>query len=373
MSITPSKNKQNDIDTLLDASSSTGDAGKTIYPADVKVERETFSFYELKRSVDEYGEMILNPEFQRNKVWTNQQKSDLIESILMNIPLPQFYFAVDKSGIYSVVDGLQRLSAVFDFMDNKYKLSQLAYLNDYSEDYFSALPRPQQAKIEKYQIQAYAIKYPTPEKVKLDIFARINSGGTVLNKQEMRNAMYMGQSTRLLKELSELPEFIRATNRRLNPKRMWDRYLILRFLAFYLWRTKGNFNLEQYGISTELTADFDDFLGRYMQILNKMPPQDIQISKELFKKIMHLACEFYEVDAFVRDKNNRINVVLFESISYIIAFLRKGNVPHNKMKLIIDQIVALEFFQKSMNKSPNSKTALTTHFQKLDEAIDEAL
>ena len=199
------------------------------YPEKVEFSRNNFSIYEIKRIIDN-KEIILDPDFQRkSNIWKLPQKSKLIESILMAIPLPLFYFAENKNGGLSVVDGLQRLFAIKDFMNDKYELKDISYLQKLNGLKFSQLERDTQQRIERYQLQVNVMSSNTPEYIKLNIFQRINSGSTPLNKQEMRHALYHGKSTKLLKELSECDEFKNATAAKLNTVRMKDRYIILSF------------------------------------------------------------------------------------------------------------------------------------------------
>jgi len=137
-----------------------------------------------------------------------------------------------------VVDGRQRIHAIVRYLDDEYSLDNLKMLPRFNTKRFSDLEPLYQSKIERYQIPVYVIEPPTPERVKYDIFDRVNRGGTPLNNQEMRNALYSGQSTRLLRELSKSVEFQRATGGGIKSKRMRDQYIILRFIAFYLWRKR---------------------------------------------------------------------------------------------------------------------------------------
>jgi len=212
---------------------------KKFYPAQIKIERANFSIFELKRQYEERKKLIIDPKFQREDVWNSKkQKSELIESILMGIPLPIVYFSQNSEGKLQVVDGRQRLTTLFNFMNNKFPLSELNILKDLKGKYFKNLDVNDQNDLEDYQLIAYVIKPPTPDRIKFDIFDRVNRGGTRLNNQEMRNALYQGKITDLLKELIDNENFQKATNKSINSTRMKDRYIILRFLSFYLLEKK---------------------------------------------------------------------------------------------------------------------------------------
>ena len=188
------------------------------YPfTQIKIDKDQFSIFELKRKHEHEDikrkDIIIDPEFQRNFVWGRAQKSELIESILMGIPLPVIYLFEQLDGKKQVVDGRQRLTSIFEFMNNKFQLSDMKILKNENGKTFNKLAPLLQSKIEDYQIQAYLIKPPTPERIKFDIFDRVNRSGTQLNHQEMRNALYQGKSTTLLNKLAKSKEFTEATGK----------------------------------------------------------------------------------------------------------------------------------------------------------------
>ncbi|EIJ9773568.1 DUF262 domain-containing protein, partial [Campylobacter jejuni] len=197
---------------------------KQIYPLEkIRIEKGRMSFFEIKRR-QERGDIQISPEFQREDVWNYKQKSELIESVLMGIPIPVFYFFESKDTKIQVVDGRQRITTFIDFMNDKFDLKQVKIITDIIGKKFSDLNVIQQRKIEDYQIDTYTIQPPTPEQVKFNIFDRVNRGGTRLNNQEMRNALYQGNSTELINELSKEECFKKATAYSIKSNHMKDRY-----------------------------------------------------------------------------------------------------------------------------------------------------
>jgi Protein of unknown function DUF262 len=257
------------------------------YPYEnINIGRDNFSAFQLYRK---YKENIikLDPDFQReSNVWNPKQKSELIESILIGIPLPIFYVKQDKKGNLILIDGRQRLSTIFDFMDNKFSLSGLKILSKFNglffkgkdEDDEKSLKSIHRGKIEDVNLALHIIKEPTPEKLTYDLFDRVNRGGTRLNNQEMRNAIYQGSSTLFLKTLSKLDSFKDVTET-ISPSRMKDRYLILRFVAFYLWRKKITLDINNRN-PLEYKSDLEDFLAKTMDYLNTKDYQvkDIELT-----------------------------------------------------------------------------------------------
>lgn len=159
-------------------------------------------------------------------------KSRFIESLILNIPIPPFYISQDLEGKMIIVDGLQRSSAIFDFLSNKYALVGLDALPDLNGKSYTQLDSDLQARIEDRELLLYILKPSVPMSIVYDIFNRINSNGTPLTRQEIRNCIYIGKSTRLLAELAESEEFRRAIDHGLSWLRMKDREAVLRFLAF---------------------------------------------------------------------------------------------------------------------------------------------
>ena len=136
---------------------------QNIYPASINVSKDDNSIFELKRQFDKQR-IQLSPSYQRGNVWSQKQKSELIESILMGIPLPIMYFFEDKNGIKQVVDGKQRLSALFDFMENKFTLTDLSIMSELKGKKFKDLDGINQGKIEDYKVSINVIKPPTDRK-----------------------------------------------------------------------------------------------------------------------------------------------------------------------------------------------------------------
>ncbi|MDP1817539.1 MAG: DUF262 domain-containing protein, partial [Leadbetterella sp.] len=234
----------------------------------------------------------LNPDFQRHLVWNMKQKSRLIESTLLGIPLPVFYFSQDKDGVFHVVDGLQRLTTIRDFMSNKFYLRNLEHLKMCDGRYFlpdenvsdnKALERRFQRRIEQTQLIVNIIESSSPPKVKYDIFKRINEGGKPLNQQEIRNSLAKPHTRKLMRDLAYSEEFIRATGGDIAKKepgvsdqRMGAQELVLRFAGFYLWKRNAS----------SYQGDMNSFLDDTLDKLNAMSDRDTDVIREHFLRAM---------------------------------------------------------------------------------------
>lgn len=210
-------------------------------PGDIRVSTKQFSLRNILDLIDD-GDLELAPDFQRNQVWKSRQRSRLVESVLLQIPLPAFYFAEDTNGMMRVVDGLQRLSTIHSFVRGgagSFSLTDLEYLK-VERMRFEELSPALQRRINNAQIVVHVIDPTTPPGVKYDIFKRINTGGTPLNAQEIRHCMSRDRSRNFLKKCTHTPEFDTATGGRFRDHiRMDDREVVLRFCAFWLRGVDG--------------------------------------------------------------------------------------------------------------------------------------
>jgi len=328
------KYDQTDED-ILEAEEGLDPSSNDVYPdVTVKISRDQYSAFEIKRMAEETKELMIAPPFQRKLVWTSEQKRELIESILMGIPIPVIYVFEDENGHKQVVDGRQRISTIISFMNNEFKLEKLKMLPTFNGNKFKDIKPLYRSKIERYQIPVYVIEPPTPERVKYDIFDRVNRGGTQLNNQEMRNALYFGKSTELLKKLSESNIFKRATNNGIKPKRMKDQYVILRFLAFYLIRT-GKLQLNY-------KSNIDDLLAETMKHINKMEMEKIASLKDVFIKAMQDSNRIMgpNVFRFSQKKINRrpVNMALFEALTFFFTQVDVERIPESLIRKKLEEL-----------------------------------
>lgn len=183
------------------------------------------------------GELLLQPTYQRNYVATDLIASKLIESILLDVPIPVVYLAEEQDGSYSVIDGQQRLTSFLSFLDGKFpdnrpfKLSGLKVLPEINRRFFTNLDSELQKKIRSTTIHSIIIKKESNPDIKFEIFERLNTGSTKLNEDEIRNTVYRGKYIDLLAELSENQNFHVLVRKDNFKKRMIYRGMILRFFA----------------------------------------------------------------------------------------------------------------------------------------------
>ena len=349
------------------------DEESAIYPAEVNIQRDMYSVRELKTDFEDKL-LILAPDFQREFVWKLKQKSELIESILMGIPLPMIYFFEGEDGIIQVVDGKQRLTSLFEFLDNKYPLSHsLSILRHLRGRKFKELTAAERTKIARHQFVTQTIIPPTPDKIKFDIFERVNRKGTTLNNQEMRNALYQGKSTSFLEKLAKNKFFKKATGNSVSPTRMKDRYMILRFLAFYLWKEK--LLKDKDGNLVDYKSDIDEFLGKTMVYINHLNDNKIEELETIFSETMEISFKTRGKLGFRIPSNERkrpINMALMETLGYLFSKLR-GTVSmdkediNSKINSLFDDTSYLECITRRVDSSVSVKG----RFDKIDYLLWE--
>ena len=353
-----------------------------IYPASkIKIDRVQFSIFELKRRYDR-GWICLDPDFQRNFVWKQKQKSELIESVIMGIPLPLIYLAETMEGNLVIVDGRQRLTTFFHFMDNKFALNGLKILPDLNGCRFSDFEEDKKKRkfatdIEDFQLVIQIIKYPTPDRVRFDIFDRVNRGGTPLNNQEMRNALYQGKSTRLLSSLAESEQFQNATGKSISPTHMKDRYIILRAVSFWMWREGKLKNSD--GEEIKYRSDIEEFLGYAMEQLNRASDQEIATIQEIFLEEMLVIYDILGEDAFripTENKKRRpVSMILFESLFYFFRLIMKDSegLDPSDITKAVQEIMEDSVFLEALTYNVDSAVHVEERFRVVTQKYKELL
>ena len=370
----------NTVDINVEAEEKEQDENTDNYPnLSIKIEQAQYSIFELKRKYDK-DRICIDPDFQRNLVWTNKQKSELIESVIMQIPLPLIYLAENEDGKLVVVDGRQRLTTFFQFLDNEFRLKDLKILPQINGMNFNELEESHLYSryvtiIEDTQLVVQIIKYPTKDRVRFDIFDRVNRGGTPLNKQEMRNALYQGNATKLLDELSKMKSFKDATGGAISPKHMKDKYVILRALCFYLlWR--GNI-LDKNKKRMEYRSDMEELLGAGMNLFNKMDLNSIFLLKQLFDRTMTRAYQCLGKDGFRIPSNGKIrrpiSMTLFETLFYYFTCFDKTSVSNLEMKKGVVELLQDEEYLRSLQHSVDSSVNVKKRFGKVKEKYKEII
>jgi hypothetical protein len=333
--------------------------------ADIDIREEPQTIFELMRKYDN-GKLIIDPDFQRNLVWKPEQKSKFIESVILNFPLPPWYVNQTVEGKYIIVDGLQRTSTLHEFVNDEFKLKGLEALTDLNGYNFSGLkklPGDYQTRIEDKKLNLYLIRPSVPAKVVYDIFNRINTGGTKLERQEVRNCIFSGKSTQLLKELSETDYFKRAIDYGISATRMKDREVILRYLAFRI------FDYEK-----EYQNDLSDFVENAMKKINLMSDQELNALKKDFNDVMNLTFEFFGNKNFrlpLGKSRGKINIAIFESVSYFFSVNNDQFLEDNKKSIQdnFDKLLENKEYINAVKYGTNSRKKVIIRFNLAQEIL----
>jgi len=312
----------NDLDDLSIINFTDEDINKKYVKGEVRIVTEQ-ARYPLPSIVPmlESGNYLLNPEFQRRHRWSIQQKSRLIESFIMNVPIPPVFLYEDKYSHYEVMDGLQRLTAIYDFYTDKYKLEDLEQWPEVNGRSYSELPTQIKKGIDRRYLSSIILLQETAKdefeakKLKQLVFERINSGGVKLEPQESRNAVFNGPFNELCIKLSrniyfcktwdipeptqeELDDRIISQELLDNPhfRDMSDVELVLRFFA-----NRQRENLFKFGNS------YRQLFDNYLRSANSFSNGTLIELAQLFEQTIHFVYELLGEKAFFlyRIRNGR--------------------------------------------------------------------
>ena len=344
-------------------------------PEKIKIDHQNVNLGFLLEKLA-YEEIDLMPDFQREgDLWDNIKKSQLIESILLGLPLPSFYFSVDpKTDKWQVVDGLQRLSTFQTFwVEKKLRLEGLEFLDVYDGKSFNDLTRADLRKISGFKVNLYVIEKETPKEAKFLIFKRVNTGGLILTPQEMRHALNQGIPADFVKELSQLESFKMATDNRIPSKRQEDRDFVNRFVAFYLL-----------GYQEGYRGELDTFLNDGMAKLDLISQEDRDKIKAAFNDAMKVSHTIFDNDAFrkryvLNERRKPISKAVYDSISVNIAWLSKPDRIKltNKKDLLKNKLIDLfnsdQRFHRSITTATGQKANVVYRFERIKTLFNEIL
>jgi hypothetical protein len=292
---------------------------KPFDPAKINIETKTPSLDTLISRIREKEiQMDTTTYFQRqDDLWDNTKQSRLIESILIRFPLPAFFFDASDDNNWLVVDGLQRLSSIRNFcVTQTLKLTNLEFLTRLNGKKWEDLSGDLKRVIKEAQMVIYKIMPGTPTDVKFNIFRRINTGGLILEPQEIRHALFQGKPAQFIAELGKNKAFLEATNRKVKTHRMLDRDFANRFLAFYL------LGYESY------MPDLDTFMSKAMANIFDKPQDELDRITEDYSEAMKTSKIIFKEEAFRKvNKHSKklppINKALFDALATQIALLNQ--------------------------------------------------
>jgi len=355
----------------------------------VSTDRLDISFGELI-NLYKNQELIIRPEYQRLFRWTNKQKTALIESILLSIPIPPIFVSEDKNGIWELIDGLQRVSTFISFFgDLEKNFSEIEYSFHEEEDISPEEEVLRQEKIgNKWSLESGGIieslegfnvdtlpsnllinlkravcrveilRGESSTSMKYELFKRLNSGGSKLNPQEIRNAIFRGIDTRLnelLLKLSQDERFKNLTNLSNKKKQeLYDQELILRFIAFLDNAENVNDNTENY-------------LNYFMESAVSNPDFDYVYYETKFTEVLDILNNLKDNSIF-RNSKNLFVPAEFEGITVGIAQnIQRYKENEELLRRKIQELKSDENFKRFSGSASNSKSRIKTRLKRVQE------
>jgi hypothetical protein len=305
--------------------------------------------------------LIVQPPYQRGYVWDNGRASRLIESLLMNIPIPPCYFAEEEEGRLAVIDGQQRLYSIWRFVKNHYRLQGLSTLVEYSGKYYRELPEREQRLISGRTIRCIVIAQESHPEIRFEVFERLNTGGMKLTDQEIRNAIYRGNFNELIRQLAEQPRWIEVLNKSHLDRRMRDDELVVRFFAVH----------DHYkGYQPPLRS----FINRYMEMKRNLDKAEKQRLVTLFEHTVDKVKAVFADHAFriyTDHWEQQVNRALFDAVMLVFSRLPKEDLIEKRQEIqqALIQLCHTPNFLVSVSRSTADRNSLFTRIRMVSEAM----
>lgn len=368
---------EDDIDFEIEDLGEFDEPDESIEPFDPKKVDVSISTPNLGTLISrlKHDEIDLMPDFQRSgDLWSKQLQSRLIESILIRLPIPAFYFDALADDKWQVVDGLQRLSAINNFVIKKtLNLTKLEFMTEYEGFSHDKLPRSLQRRIDEFQTSVYLIKPGTPFLMKYSLFNRINTGGLKLNPQEIRHAMSQsinqGSASKFLRSVVKSPEFKSVVVNK--NYRMAHEELALRHFTFVLFSTSS------------YKSSLPKFLNQGINHLGEISEAERFELQHNFIDSLKVAYKIFGKDSFKKslakpDHKKVVNKPLFESISVCLSRISDDDrqLLVDKSSQVINEFKDLlkdEKFDFAISKSTANTENVQTRFKFVGEVIQHLI
>ena len=307
------------------------------------------------------------PTFQRRYVWPDKLASRLIESILLNVPIPPCYFAQNQDYKLDVIDGQQRIYSIYRFVNNHFKLRDLDVLTHLNGKVFHEIPGPLSRKLETYTLRCVIVTNDSDPDIRFDVFERLNTNTMPLNAQELRNSISRGALIDLLGRLAEYPPWLRILNRKEPDPRMRDEEMILRFFALHLH------GIESYETPQKIWLNNAAELGRnYSE--NKIE----ELASLWMDTIDKCLLIFKSSECFRRipiTKRQVVNRALMDLTMVSLASISSEDVKSKSGAFYVryEDLVKDEVFQDLITRSIDHKSRMQKRFELWSDKITKGL
>jgi hypothetical protein len=329
----------------------------------------------LEDMIDE--QINLNPEFQRRDRWDRNKQSRFIESIVMNVPIPPVFLGEDQYGKYVVLDGRQRLTAIYTYLKNEFELKGLEVWDELNGLKYRELQKKKlEAILTRRFLPAVVILKESTPTVKYDVFDRLNTGGIIAEEMEIRNAVFPGKFNRLLHTLSDQAMFRRLWNipldddqREANPlyQKMTDLELVLRFFALREYKS--------------MDMKFKDYLGDFMERRNaeylKRPELEDQDAQD-FARAIENSWRIFNEQAFTKPGGDgRKSAPLGDAVMVALSEVA----PDSITDIVADRIKTgfanllqnSEDYKKAIGTGTNGKGAIRSRIEATQGLVRDAI
>ena len=322
------------------------------------------------------GKIILEVPFQRKQIWKADQSSSLLESIIMNVPIPPLYFAEEENGNWLVLDGLQRLSSILNYYDNEFALSKLEVLKELNKCKYKDLPPKAKSLLDDGMLRVNVIKKDSHRDIKYDIFMRLNRGAVTLNYQELRNCMYRGNLNDAAKELCEENQtFLEILKQKKPHQRYLDVEFIIRYLAFSDNIAKDeNGEICLGGYKGKLVQ----FLNEYMDTHKNCSLEEKSAYKTRFNETIQKVVIVFGTDKAFRDistDNTKICKTIADFIMPSFERMSKDYIESNKELIYrrLKNFLALSEIQDSISKRTSDKDIVNLRLRMWFKEFEDAI
>lgn len=304
--------------------------------------------------------VVLRPSFQRGYVWPNPTASKLIESIILNVPIPPCYLSQNDDFELDVIDGQQRLASIQRFVDNQFSLSSLAVTRELNGMRFHQLPTKVQRQIKTHTIRCVVVTNKSHPDVKFDIFERLNSNTMSLNAQELRNCIYRGTLNDLLTSIAKRANWLTILGRKRPDKRMRGEETVLRYFAF---QTLG---LDTYKTPLKNWLNDAAKLGRHYS------EEEIAAHDARWELMLATSSNWFEPDeCFRRPTSKAINKSLFDLVSHSASLMKVEDSEQHRDRFRDTYFVLLENqeFEDLISRAVDHKKRTLRRFEIWNESF----
>jgi hypothetical protein len=278
----------------------------------VHTEQKDLTLAQLRDMCDA-NDIITNPDYQRNYVYDDKQASSLVESILIGIPIPIIYLCEEEDGVFSVIDGQQRITSFVRYLKNEFALVGLTTSPDFNKFYYRDLPKAVQRRLNSKALKAICLNRDS-QHLKYEIFARLNLGAVKLKDQEVRNCIYRGNFNNMLKDIAKDNEALKVLFHDENKRSAYEER-ILRFFA-----------LRNY---LELKGTYKKTMNQYMESHQKDDEHILQSAKAQYNGLIDIIKQSLGNDAFFSDAEGtrkKFNGSIYDSIIIPFSYFPKQSI-----------------------------------------------